>query len=107
MKKVVTFGEIMGRLSPPGYGRIIQAQSLNITYGGGEANVAGGLAHLGIPAKHVTRFPANELGKAAAKLFIETMHNNEDMNKVEQILKPKLFIRESSQKIISITSGKK
>jgi LacI family transcriptional regulator len=47
------------------------------------------------------------LGKAAAKLFIETMHNNEDMNKVEQILKPKLFIRESSQKIISITSGKK
>lgn len=48
-----------------------------------------------------------ELGKAAAKLFIETMHNNEDMNKVEQILKPKLFIRESSQKIISVTSGKK
>ena len=48
MKKVITFGEIMGRLSPAGYGRITQAQSLNITYGGGEANVSGGLAHIGI-----------------------------------------------------------
>jgi LacI family transcriptional regulator len=45
-----------------------------------------------------------EIGKAAAKLFIETMHNNEDMNNVEQILKPKLFIRESSQKIIHKTN---
>lgn len=48
-----------------------------------------------------------ELGKAAAKLFIETMHNNEDMNKEEEILKPKLFIRESSQKIISQSGLKK
>ena len=44
--------------------------------------------------------PAFELGKVAAKLFIEMMHNNEDMNNVEEILKPKLFIRESSQRII-------
>ncbi len=69
MKKVVTFGEIMGRLSPPGYAKIIQSQSLNITYGGGEANVAGSLAHLGIPSAHVTRFPANDLGKAAAGYY--------------------------------------
>ena len=40
--------------------------------------------------------PAFELGKIAAKLFIETMHNNEDMGHVEEILKPKLYIRESS-----------
>lgn len=79
MKKVVTFGEIMGRLSPPGYGRIIQSQSLNITYGGGEANVAGGLAHLGIPAKHVTRFPANELGKAAAGYYAQVGVDTSDM----------------------------
>jgi len=39
-----------------------------------------------------------EIGKAAAKLFIETMHNNEDMSKTEHILKPKLYIRESSHK---------
>ena len=69
MKKVITFGEIMGRLSPAGYGRITQAQSLNITYGGGEANVAGGLAQIGIPAEHVTCFPNNELGKAATGYY--------------------------------------
>jgi len=69
MKKVITFGEIMGRLSPAGYGRITQAQSLNITFGGGEANVAGGLAHIGIPAEHVTCFPNNELGKAATGYY--------------------------------------
>jgi DNA-binding LacI/PurR family transcriptional regulator len=40
--------------------------------------------------------PSFELGKVAAKLFIETMHNNEDMSKVEEVLKPKLFVRESS-----------
>ncbi|MHA8051756.1 PfkB family carbohydrate kinase [Aquirufa sp. ROCK-SH2] len=69
MKKIVTFGEIMGRLSPPGYGRITQAQSLNLTFGGGEANVSGSLAHLGLPAAHVTRFPDHEMGKAATEYF--------------------------------------
>ncbi len=44
--------------------------------------------------------PAFELGKIAAKLFIETMHNNSDMSEVEEVLKPKLIIRESSQRII-------
>lgn len=43
--------------------------------------------------------PCFELGKSAAKLFIETMHHKEDMNTVEQVLKPKLFIRSSSQRI--------
>jgi DNA-binding LacI/PurR family transcriptional regulator len=44
--------------------------------------------------------PSFELGKMAAKLFIETMHNNEDMSHVEEVLKPKLFIRESSQRLL-------
>jgi len=44
--------------------------------------------------------PAFELGKIAAKLFIETVHNNGDMSRVEEVLKPKLFIRESSQRIL-------
>ncbi|MEP7238895.1 MAG: LacI family DNA-binding transcriptional regulator [Ferruginibacter sp.] len=43
---------------------------------------------------------AFELGKAAAKLFIETMHHHEDMTSVEHVLKPKLFIRESSLRIL-------
>jgi DNA-binding LacI/PurR family transcriptional regulator len=44
--------------------------------------------------------PAFELGKVAAKLFIETMHQEEDMSHVEEVLKPKLIIRESSLKTI-------
>lgn len=42
--------------------------------------------------------PAFELGKLAAKLFIETVHNNIDMSRVEEVMKPKLIIRESSQR---------
>ncbi len=66
---VVTFGEIMLRLSTPGFARVIQSTHFAATYGGGEANVAISLSHLGIPAAHVTRFPDNELGKAATELL--------------------------------------
>ncbi|GGF05843.1 sugar kinase [Hymenobacter cavernae] len=69
MKQVVTFGEIMMRLSPPLNYRFIQTDNLEITYGGGDANVAASLARLGIPATHVTCFPDNELGQAAAQSF--------------------------------------
>ncbi len=51
--------------------------------------------------------PCFELGKAAAKLFIETMHHKENMNAVEQVLKPKLFIRASSQRIAPKKGGSK
>jgi len=37
-KKVVTFGEIMMRLSPPSFLRFTQARSFDVIYGGGEAN---------------------------------------------------------------------
>lgn len=40
--------------------------------------------------------PAFELGKLAAKLFIETVHQDKDMSEVEEVLKPKLIVRESS-----------
>jgi DNA-binding LacI/PurR family transcriptional regulator len=43
--------------------------------------------------------PAFELGKVAAKLFIESMHHPGDMSNVEETLKPKLHIRESSLRI--------
>ena len=48
-----------------------------------------------------------ELGKAAAKLFIETMHHHEDMTTVEQVLRPKLYIRESSQRIFPKSNRQK
>jgi 2-dehydro-3-deoxygluconokinase len=61
MKKVVTFGEIMLRLATPGYLRFLQTDTLNATFGGGEANVAVSLANYGIPVEFVTRLPENEI----------------------------------------------
>ena len=43
--KFVCFGEIMGRLSPVGYKRFVQADCFEVIYGGGEANVAASLAN--------------------------------------------------------------
>ncbi len=64
MTKVVTFGEIMLRLSPPGYERFAQARSFDVVYGGAEANVAISLANYGVHAEFVTRLPENDLGEA-------------------------------------------
>src|SRR5665647_724615 len=64
MKKVVTFGEIMLRLSPPGFLRFGQAKSFDVSFGGGEANVAVSLANFGIATDFVTRLPKNDLGEA-------------------------------------------
>jgi 2-dehydro-3-deoxygluconokinase len=63
-EKVVTFGEIMMRLSPPGFLRFGQARSFDVIYGGGEANVAVALANFGVPVDYVTRLPENDLGDA-------------------------------------------
>src|SRR5690625_1610626 len=65
MKKVVTFGEIMMRLSPPGFQRFSQATSFDVIYGGGESNVAVSLANYGIPVEFVTRLPDNDIGDCA------------------------------------------
>jgi 2-dehydro-3-deoxygluconokinase len=63
--KVVTFGEIMLRLSTSGYSRFYQAEKFNATYGGGEANVAVSLANFGLQSYFVTKVPSNEIGRAA------------------------------------------
>ncbi|MDI3520655.1 MAG: 2-dehydro-3-deoxygluconokinase [Anaerophaga sp.] len=63
-KRVVTFGEIMLRLSTPGFLRFSQATSYNANFGGGEANVAVSLANYGIESRFVTRLPNNDLGRA-------------------------------------------
>lgn len=64
MKKVVTFGEIMLRLAPPGFQRFTQARSFEAIYGGGEANVAVSLVNYGEEVEFVTRLPENDLGEA-------------------------------------------
>jgi 2-dehydro-3-deoxygluconokinase len=65
-KKAVTFGEIMLRLTPPNYLRLVQTDNLEVTYGGGEANVAVSLANYGIESYYVSKLPANPLGQSAA-----------------------------------------
>lgn len=60
---VVTFGEIMLRLTPPGFQRILQTPVLELRFGGGEANVAVSLAMLGRPSAFVTRLPANDIAQ--------------------------------------------
>lgn len=65
MKRVVSFGEIMLRLSPPGDERFFQSPRLRTFFGGSEANVAASLAHFGMRSDYVTRVPANPVGDAA------------------------------------------
>ena len=69
VKKVVTFGEIMLRLSPPGMLRFGQARSFDAIYGGGESNVAVSLANYGVPVDFVTRLPANDLSDACIQFL--------------------------------------
>jgi 2-dehydro-3-deoxygluconokinase len=63
-KRVVTLGEIMMRLSTPGLSRFTDANSLDIVYGGSEANVVISLAGFGFGVEYVTRLPENDWGKS-------------------------------------------
>jgi len=63
--KVVTFGEIMMRLNPEGYKRFIGSNRFEVSYSGGEANVAVSLANFGIDTAFVTKVPQNDLGTCA------------------------------------------
>ncbi len=65
MAKVITFGEIMLRLSPAGTGRFVQSDAFDVIYGGGEANVAVSCANYGDAAYFVSKLPAHEIGQAA------------------------------------------
>jgi 2-dehydro-3-deoxygluconokinase len=65
--KVVTFGEIMLRLSPPGFERLLQSPVLSATFGGGEANVAVTLAQFGLDSYYVTRVPEHAIGDATIR----------------------------------------
>ena len=64
-RKVVTFGEIMLRLSTPGFTRFVQTQNFDATYGGGEANVAVSLSNYGLESYFITKLPKHEIGQSA------------------------------------------
>jgi 2-dehydro-3-deoxygluconokinase len=62
---LITFGEIMMRLATPGFLRFSQSPHLELTYGGGEANVAVSLANYGLKTQFVTRLPKNDMAQRA------------------------------------------
>jgi len=64
-KKVVTLGEIMLRLSTPDFKRFVQADTFDITYGGGEANVAAALCNYGLNGTFEKKVPNNAIGQSA------------------------------------------
>ena len=78
MSDVVTFGEVMLRLATPGYLRYAQAPYLELTYGGGEANVAVSAVNYGLSATFVTRLPKNDIAQRCiaelAGLGVDTSH---------------------------------
>ena len=77
-KKVVTLGEIMLRLSTPDYKRFVQSDTFDVTYGGGEANVAVALSNYGLNGVFVTKVPDNAIGQAAInhirRYGVDTQH---------------------------------
>jgi 2-dehydro-3-deoxygluconokinase len=66
-KRVVTFGEIMLRLSPPGFERLLQSPMLVATFGGGEANVAVSVAAFGLESTYITAVPKHAIGDAVIR----------------------------------------
>lgn len=65
MKRIITFGEIMVRLNPEGYLRFVQAPRFEVSYAGGEANVAVSLCQYGHSAAFVSAVPSHEIGQCA------------------------------------------
>ena len=78
-KKILGFGEIMLRLTPPNNQKIIQANSFEAVYSGGEANVIASLAILGHDTKFITKLTNNYLGK---KVISKFRSYNVDVNDV-------------------------
>ncbi|UNY97239.1 sugar kinase [Zhouia spongiae] len=77
--KIITFGEIMMRLSPPGQRRFSQATAFDLHFGGSEANVAVSLANYGLEASFVTKLPDNELSGTMVSDLKKRAVNTEDI----------------------------
>ena len=63
--KIITFGEIMLRLSPENNERFTQCHEFEAVYGGGEANTAVSLANFGVDCGFVTKLPEHSIGQSA------------------------------------------
>ena len=67
--RVVTFGELLMRLDCPGHERFVQADQFDVSYTGGEANVAVAIAQWGLSSSIVSKVPVNALGTACLNHF--------------------------------------
>jgi 2-dehydro-3-deoxygluconokinase len=65
MKKIITFGEVLLRLSTKDYLKFSQASEFNADFGGSELNVAASIVNFGMNAEFITRLPDNDIGKSA------------------------------------------
>ena len=91
-KKVVTLGEIMLRLSTPDFKRFVQADTFDITYGGGEANVAAALCNYGLNGTFVTKVLYEKINenhfsfiqKNAQKITYLSLHPTNDSKSREE-----------------------
>ena len=81
MKKVVTFGEIMVRLSAPNYLRLIQTNDFEVSYAGAEANVAVSLANYGMYTEFVTCLPDNPI---AERCIMDLRGHNVGVNHIQR-----------------------
>ena len=79
--KIVTLGEIMIRLQPYDHLRFVQTDTLQYTYGGGEANVAVSLANYGMDAAYLTVLPDNAIGDACVS---ELRRFGVDTNRIQR-----------------------
>lgn len=79
MGKLVCFGEIMGRFSPPGYLKTIQTNSFQLSFAGGEANVAVSVANYGGDVKFVTKLPDNDLSRRCIRILRGYRVNTDDI----------------------------
>jgi 2-dehydro-3-deoxygluconokinase len=82
-KKIVTFGEVLMRLSPENYATFAQTKALQMEFGGGEANVGITLAYLGEEASHITAFPDHYLGRSATQFLRHHWLQTEDIQFTE------------------------
>ncbi len=70
MPDVLTFGELMLRLTTPHFQRFAQASQFEIGFGGAEANVAVAIAQLGGSAGFVSKLPVNEISEESARRIV-------------------------------------
>jgi len=67
--RIVTLGEVLLRLKPPGFERFLQSPAFEASFGGGEANVSISLAILGLDTAFVTVLPANPIADACVRFL--------------------------------------